>query len=382
LPWSLKDVGGVNEVVKSLIRCFQAGGVFSPHVLISNESSNSDTAGLAIDKPLHLTLWPHQAQRHPARTALSFFLGFPARCREIRRSVKQLRISVINPHYPDLGALNFLAMKRMGLFRGKLVLSFHGSDIRGALHSRGIKRFLWRILVRGADRIVVVSNDLATDVLALEPRSVENLRMIYSGVDLDLFASTRRDPEREQSPPVERPDILSVGNFIQHKGHDVLVRAFAHVVRQIPNAHLTLVGGDGPEFARIRELVESLSLSGNVSLIRDAPHERIPEFFSEARLFALASRRESFGLVVLEAAAAKVPVVCTDACGLRGLITHGVTGRLVGVDDVAALAEALVGLLNNPHEARKLANRLYEEVKGKFTWKNTYKGYLGAAGIR
>lgn len=380
LPWSLRETGGVNEAVKSLIRRFQAASIFTPYVLISSQEHCSDAAGLAIDEPQCLSLWTQRGQHHRLRTALSFFLQFPARCRKIRQVVERFNISVINAHYPNLGALNFLAMKKLGLFRGKLLLSFHLSDVIAAVSTRGIKRFLWRMLVRGADGIVVVSKDMAMEILALEPRAARSLRTIYNGVDLDLFASARRDHEKEQQvSTVGGHDILSVGNFVARKGHDVLVRAFAHVVKEVPDVHLTLLGGDGSEFGRIHELVDSLSLSRKVSIIKDVPHERIPEFLSRASLFALASRREGFALVALEAAAAKVPIVCTRVSGLRDLITDGVTGRLVDVGDALKLAEAIISLLRNPREARKLANNLYEEVERKFTWQNAYQRYLDVA---
>lgn len=380
LPWSLKETGGVNEVVKNLVRRFQAGAAFAPHVLISSETADPDTRDLGIGHVHCLNLWPPVDQRHPVKALLSFVFRFYGRCRKIMRIVKQLNITVINLHFPGLEALNLVLMRKMGLLRGKLILSFHLSDVRGALSSGGIGRLLWRLLVRCADHIVVVSNDLGKEVLELEPRAARTLRTIYNGVDLDLFAAARDAHENERQCADGRPVILGVGNFIPRKGHDVLLRAFVHVVARVPGAHLTLVGGNGPEFARTQDLVASMGLSAKVSVFKDVPHERIPRYFSKATLFALASRSESFGLVVTEAAASKVPVVCTRVSGLRELITDGVTGRLVDVDDSRALAVAIVDLLSNPEEARRLADNLYEEVKVKFTWQKAYESYLELAG--
>jgi glycogen(starch) synthase len=119
-----------------------------------------------------------------------------------------------------------------------------------------------------------------------------------------------------------------------------------------------------------------MSLAHSVSIFKDVPHERIPEFLSQAQLFVLASRRESFGLVVTEAAAAKVPVVCTNAEGLRELITDGVTGRLVDVDDHIALADAIVEVLTHPNEAQEMAVKFYEHVRSNLTWDQAYEKYI------
>jgi len=199
---------------------------------------------------------------------------------------------------------------------------------------------------------------------------------IYNGVDLALFAPAEH---ARFSAPKQGKTILSIGAFIPRKGHDVLVRAFGHVLSKVPDARLVLVGGDGPEIEPTRQLINSMSLASRVTIFIDVPHERIPAFLSQAKLFVLASRRESFGLVVTEAAAAKVPVVCTNAEGLRELITDGVTGRLVEIDDHIALTDAIVDVLMHPDKAQRMATKFYERVRSNFTWHHTYKNYLHLA---
>jgi glycosyltransferase involved in cell wall biosynthesis len=89
-------------------------------------------------------------------------------------------------------------------------------------------------------------------------------------------------------------------------------------------------------------------------------------------------------LAVIEAGAAKLPVVCTRTCGLREVITDGVTGRLVGADDEDALTEAITNLLVHPEEAARLGTALNEYVKNHLTWVHTYEKYLhlSSAGVR
>ena len=380
LPWSLRHTGGVNQVVKSLIAEFRRDGVYSVSLLSGSDGSLAETSPEPGSIKLHrLDFWSPVNHRLPVRGWISFVARLPHRCWAMRKIVRRQNIRVINPHFPDLGSLLFVILKTLHLFNGQLILSFHLSDVLGALSTAGVERKLWRMLLRGADRIVVVSNDLAANVLRLEPAIKGKLTVIHNGVDLALFRAAEESVGDTQGIPRQDKNILSVGAFIPRKGHEILIRAFAQVLIQMPDTHLVLVGGSGQEVEPIQQLIGSLSLGNHVTVLKDVPHESIPEFFRRAQLFVLASRQESFGLVITEAAAARVPVVCTRAEGLRELIRDGVTGRLVDVDDHAALGDAILHALREPDEAKKMALAFYEQVKGSMTWQHAYARYLQVA---
>jgi glycosyltransferase involved in cell wall biosynthesis len=222
---------------------------------------------------------------------------------------------------------------------------------------------------------VVVSNSLGSELLTLEEGIAGNVRTIYNGVD-SAFFGPMEDETWPRFPALNHEKrILSIGSFTPNKGHDVLIRAFGRVLSKAPDARLILVGGDGPEIEPIRQLIDSMSLAQKVNIFKDVPHERIPAFLSQAQLFVLASRREGFGLAVAEAAAAKVPVVVTKAQGLCELVTDGVTGRLVAIDDDIALADAIVDVLMHPDEAQRMAREFYEFVRSNLTWHHAHEKY-------
>jgi glycosyltransferase involved in cell wall biosynthesis len=377
LPWSLQHIGGVNQAVKSLVAQFRDGGVFSPQLLVSSgESESGGNAEQELIKPYCLDLWSPVDHQHPFRALFSFVYRLPYRCWVMRRIIDQHNITIINPHFPDLASLVFLALKKLKLFKGKIILTFQGSDARNALSTKEYERNLWRMLLRGVDHIVVVSDDLAKVILAVDSTVAAKMTTIYNGADLALFAPPEREPRARFSVPNQGKTILSIGVFIPRKGHDVLVRAFGRVLSQVPDARLVLVGGDGPEIEPIRQLINSLSLAHRVIIFKDVPHERIPDFLSQAQLFVLASRGEGSPLVVAEAAAAKVPVVCTKAGGAPELITDGVTGRLVAIDDHIALADAIVDVLTHPDEAQRMAVKFHEYVRSNLTWHHAYEKYI------
>ena len=381
IPWSPRYVGGVSQVVNSLAAQFRDGREFSPQLLVgAEESASGGPVEPDLIKEYYLPLWSPVDDQHPFRAPFSFVCRLPYRCWVMRRIIDQHNIRIINPHFPGLASLVFLALKKLKLFKGKIILSFHLSDVRAALATRGRERKLWRMLLRGADHIVVVSDDLAKDVLALDPTVAPKIKTIYNGVDLALFTRVEHENRARVSLPNQGKTILSIGGFIPRKGHDVLVRAFAHVLGQVPDARLVIVGGDGPEVEPIRELINSMSLAHRIVIFKDIPHERIPSFLSQAQLFVLASRQEGHPLAVIEAGAIGLPVVCTRTTGSHELISDKVTGRLVEFGDEHGLAEAIIDLLTHPEEAQRMATNFHEYVKNNLTIGRTYEKYLQLAG--
>jgi glycosyltransferase involved in cell wall biosynthesis len=378
LPWSLRLIagGGVNEVVKSLIVEFRDGGVFCPHLLVGSEAPESGpVSGPELLKPYRLNLWSPVDHQHPVRGLISYVYRLPYRCWAMRRIIRRHRIEVINPQFPGLGCLLFVILRKLGLFEGKIILSFHNSDVTNALGTYGFERRLWSILLGNADRLVLVSNSLDADLLTIEPGIADKLTTIYNGVDLGLFAS----PDGVEAPMPQQhtgPTIISVASFLPIKGHDVLVRALSLVMKKIPDVRLLLVGHDGPVFQGIRPLIDQLGLADRVVLCKDVSHERIPAYLAHAQLFVLASHREGHPLAVIEAGAAGLPVVCTRAIGSIELISDKITGRIVDVGDEHALAEAIIDLLTHPEEARRMATRFREYITNNLTWKRTYEKYL------
>src|ERR1700691_3417856 len=281
VPRPPRHVGGVDQVVDSLVGRFRDGREFSPQLLVgTDELASGGTVEADPIKAHYLPLWSPVDHQHPFRALFSFVYRLPYRCWVMRRIIDQQNIRIINPHFPDLASLLFLALKKLKLFKGKIILSFHGSDIRNALATKGRERKLWRMLLRGADHIVVVSDYLAKDVLALDSTVAAKMKTIYNGVDHALFTPVEHEQRARFSVPNQDKTILSIGGFIPIKGHDILVRAFGLVLSQVPDARLVLVGGEGPEVETIRQLINSLSLAHRVTIFKPVPHARIPEFLS------------------------------------------------------------------------------------------------------
>ncbi len=166
-----------------------------------------------------------------------------------------------------------------------------------------------------------------------------SLRVIYNGV-----------PEVETEPLprlASGPVIGSIGRFDRLKGYDLLVKAMP----ALPGVTVVLIGG-GPMRDELEQLARELQVTGRLILIdwSDEPRRYLAGF----DLFVLPSRVEAFGLVLVEAMLAKLPVVAADVGGVSECVAIDETGLLVPVDDVAALTSAIQRLLADPALRAKL----------------------------
>ncbi len=377
LPWSLDLPGGVNEVVRNLIEEFRLAGEFHP-VLIENHWASARPVVERRAECTYIRMRLRTLDNTRVSALLVFFLSLVFTLWSLRRLAKEYRIDAINFHFPSLAALNWIALRKLRLFPGKVILSFHGSDIRTAHGLRGWERFAYRYLLRQADVVVSCSKDLQSEVVALEPRV--NACVIYNGIDEGRFGRTA-GPRVLPAQLENKELILNIGKYELRKAHDLLLRAFARVLEERPAAHLLIVGSTGPEIEKTKATVTNSGLAEHVTLYNDLPHTAIPGMLATAHLFVLSSRwvprkmGEGFPVAILEAAVAGKPVVTTRTCGAAEIIEDGVTGRLVALEDAGALAEAMCELLEHKERARAMAENLRRKVLDEFTWGRAYRSY-------
>ena len=193
---------------------------------------------------------------------------------------------------------------------------------------------LWRL----CDHHVCNSLALADGLRKLgEPAG--RISYIPNGVDTERFRPG------DEPPSARPPLILCVARLAQDKGYLTLLRAFAIVAREVPEARLRLVG-DGPQEAQLRMLARTFGLEDRVEFVPGSPDVR--EHYASARIFALASVREGQPNVILEAMSCGLPVCATAVGGIPGLVENGVTGLLSPAGYAEALAASLLRLLGDP----------------------------------
>jgi glycosyltransferase involved in cell wall biosynthesis len=191
-------------------------------------------------------------------------------------------------------------------------------------------------------------------------------------VDLSQFHYRERGPLR--------PHLVCTRGFSNYYSVDVVVKAFAELKREYPEAQLDLVGG-GPLERAVRKLVADLNLSG-VNFAGVASRQEIGKYYDQADIFINASWLDNMPVSVIEAFASGTPVVTTSPECMPYLVEHERTGLLSPVGDERALAANVVRLLRDPPLAASLAQNAHRESQ-KYTWEavreqwlNTYRGLM------
>ena len=163
--------------------------------------------------------------------------------------------------------------------------------------------------------------------------------------------------------------VLFVGRLASNKGLLELTEAFGSLARADPSAELVLIGEDGGMRARVTDRVRALGLDRRVHLLGHVEDGAlVSAAYREARVFALPSEYEAFGLVLLEALAQGTPVVASRVGGIPEVVEDGRAGLLVPPRSSEALADALRRLWDDPDLARSLGAYGRDHVVPRFSW--------------
>jgi glycosyltransferase involved in cell wall biosynthesis len=260
--------------------------------------------------------------------------------------------------------------------RAPLVMNPQGMEEHRA---RGLKRLalarlrrLSREAARRADRVVATDEGTRDDVprlLGVDPRRVV---VLPNGVDLDAVARlTPADPRAAVAAALPAlgeaaPLLLSVGRVEPYKGFDDVLAALVqlHTGGRLGAGWAWALAGAG----RGARPAVPPAVAPHVHFVGRVGDELLHALYERADVFVHATRFEGSSLVTLEAMAHARPVVATRAGGIPDKVVDGETGRLVPPGDVAALAEALAGLLAAPESARAMGERGRERVRERFAW--------------
>ena len=274
------------------------------------------------------------------------WVGLTGFSRRFDRQIAAGRFDLLHAHFGYCARLALPYRRRHGL---PLVVTFHGVDVavmagRDWMRPRWWSYALsWRGLLREADLLLAASTDLRD--LLLELGADPARTVVYRiGVDLSAFALRAR-------PPAGPPAVLMVGRFVEKKGFEYGLRAFARVARE---RDVTLViAGEGERRGSIEAEARAAGLASKVRFVGAVPHAEVARLLAASSVLLAPSvvaanrDRDSGLLVVKEAAASGVPAIGSLHGGIPEIIDDGVTGYLVPERDVEAMASRLRALLDD-----------------------------------
>lgn len=245
---------------------------------------------------------------------------------------------LIDAHYlyPD-GVAAALLGRRLGK---PVVMTAHGTDVN-LIPDYRLPRLMIRWATAHAARVTPVADALRQRLLRL---GVDDARLtvLHNGVDLHTFAPCDKAAAKRELG-LAGVVVLSIGLLIPRKGHDLVIRAMA----LLPGATLAIVG-EGSEAKRLQRLANDLGIGERVRFLGTVPHDRLAPVYSAADVMILASSREGYPGVVLEALACGTPVVATAVWGTPEIMREAVAGQLIQDRTPEAIAAAIRDLLAAP----------------------------------
>lgn len=281
----------------------------------------------------------------------------------LRRLILQTKPDIVHVHMPPAELYTALALT--GLDAPPVVVSKHNDE--PFYHGPG-SIMLARLTARRAAHVVAISDAVNRYVRQVLSGDCPSITTVRYGIDTTPFASCSidaRDAVRRQLGL--RPETLAIGTvarLVPQKALPVLLHAYERFRRRTTTDSRLVMVGRGPLEANLRALAEKLGIAGEI--IWAGFREDIPAVMASFDVFALTSSYEGFGLVLLEAMAARRPVVATAVSAIPEIVVDGQTGFLCPAGDIDAVAGAFERLLERDLRLR-LGEKGFERAVSEFT---------------
>ena len=277
---------------------------------------------------------------------------------KVRRLHQTKPVHMIHAHGAmPCGHAAALLSRELGI---PFVITVHGLDafsidqVNG--YTRQWRRRMSEWVYRRAWRVVCISERVCDQVT--QGASQVRATVVYNSADTKMFSPT--------SDSVSPDTILSVGNLIPIKGHELLLRAVAAICSDFPDLSCELIG-DGSERSHLTAVAAKLNLVGRVRFLGRQSRKQVADTMRRCTVFALPSRYEGLGCVYLEAMCAGKPVIACRGQGIEEVIEHGINGWLVGTNDLEELKDALSRLLQNVQLRRQIGEAAHRTIMQGFT---------------
>jgi glycosyltransferase involved in cell wall biosynthesis len=340
-------MGGDSTVVAGLAK-YQKKMGHQVYILTSNcsevrESSEVAKYGLKIDS---INLDRINLRRIISLFILFFYLFF---------YLKRIKPDIVHSHSPDLGFILSIYCK---LYRIPIINTYHGISF----NDKGyffIKRKLEEFLIKYSNfnKIIIKDKSSLNDFRKLK---IKNVDYLPNGIDLELFQQKRHKINRKTI-------FLFAGRIEKEKGLDYLIHA-VNKLRKKEKGFEVLLIGKGLDQEYFQELVTSLKLDDYIKFLGEKNKDEVIDYYFRSDVFISPSLHESFPVTVLEAWAAKLPVIISDVGGVSTICKDKENAIIIPPKDPKKISEAMSALIKDPKLRKKLGENGRKIVEKNYGW--------------
>lgn len=272
--------------------------------------------------------------------------------------------------------LGFIGLIFKLFFRVPFVTFSHGSD--SLLVPNKFRNFLVGCIYRRANYVICFSDYTRSNLLKWSIKN-EIIKKVSIGIDTELFhPAVDISQVVKQFNLKDKKVILTVNRLTPRKGIDSVINCLPELVKNVPSI-IYLIVGEGKDENRLKDLVRSLNLGDYVIFTGEIKHNSLPEFYNSCDIFVNAVREireterletEGFGLVNIEASACSKPVIAGATGGVVDAIENGKTGLLINPTNLQELKSAILLLLNDNANAKKMGEAGRQKVLRQFSMEN------------
>ncbi|MFM8592588.1 MAG: N-acetyl-alpha-D-glucosaminyl L-malate synthase BshA [Sphingomonadales bacterium] len=273
--------------------------------------------------------------------------------------IKNRQLDLLHVHYAIPHASAAYMAKQILAKEGihiPVITTLHGTDITLVGRDKTYAPVV-TFSINESDAITAVSQNLREETYRYFAITKE-IEVIKNFVDVNRFSRKSIDAFRKAIAPNGEKLLLHASNFRKIKRVTDVVRIFANVKKEVPTKLLFV--GDGPERSTTEDLSRELGVCNDILFV--GKQEQMEDILAIADIFLLTSEYESFGLAALEAMAAGVPVISTDAGGLSEINIHEKTGFLSRVGDVDTMSQYALRLLKDEKLLKTFRKKAQEQA--------------------
>ena len=343
---------------------FGGSGVMATELGIALANEGHKVHFITYRQPVRLTGFNANIFYHEVRVPTYPLFDYPpyetALASTIVDVVVNQKLDLLHVHYAIPHASSaYMAKKILQKNEGitiPIITTLHGTDItlvgKDATYAPVVT-----FSINESDAITAVSDNLRDETYKFFDIK-KDIEVIYNFVDVQRFSKKPIDAFRKAVAPNNERIIMHASNFRKIKRVDDVVRIFEMINRQVPSKLMMV--GDGPERHGAEELSRELGIGEHVRFV--GKQEQMEEIMAISDLFLLTSEYESFGLSALEAMAAHVPVISSNAGGLPEVNIHNETGYMANVGDVKAMAEFGISIVKDDDILTGFKQRAYDRA--------------------